>query len=285
MAPLMMLDGKPLSSMSKHVPPTQVTVAYAVFLLIAMIIYHMVAEGEFSAILTMSVMLQCLAIGLLVMQMMSSGSAAGISVKALILDALAFACRLSSTTWLNGYLPADITGDYIFQFFDIASLVLTLWLVHRVLTVNVETYNESDDSLPIAPLFLGALVLAVIFHGDLDARPLFDILWMTGLFTGTVAVLPQLWLITRKGGCVEALTSHSVAVMAVSRMLSGIFMWYARHDITCSPWIEGFNHAPWAILGSHALHLLLLGDFAYYYAKAVATQGLACCIDPVSDWV
>ena len=25
----------------------------------------------------------------------------------------------------------------------------------------------------------------------------------------------------------------------------GIFMWHARFDITCEPWVEGYNHAIW----------------------------------------
>lgn len=272
--------------MIKHAPSSHVSLAYGLFLVGGVTIYSMIANGEFSAILTMSALFQCLAIALLVMQVLFKGSAAGISARALGLDALAFACRLSSTTWLNGYLPADITGDWIYQFIDICSLGLTLWLLHHVFVVKHQTYNDLDDNLPIGPMVLGALVLAMLLHADLDARPLFDIMWMTGLFIGTVAVLPQLWLIARNGGSVDALTSHYVAMMAVSRILSGFFMWHARGDITCTPWIEGFNHAPWAILGSHSLHLLLLADFAYYYLKAVATQGLACNLEPdASMWV
>merc|ERR1719266_1691099 len=123
---------------------------------------------------------------------------------------------------------------------------------------------------------LGCFVLAALFHADMNARPLFDALWMAGLFVSVVAVLPQLWLIAQTGGHVEALTSHYIAAMAVSRILSGTFMWHARFDITCDPWVEGFNHAIWVILSAHFLHVLLLGDFAYYYVKAVLKGGLDC---------
>merc|ERR1740120_495784 len=86
-------------------------------------------------------------------------------------------------------------------------------------------------------------------------------------------------MVARTGGVVDALTSHYIAVMAVSRVLSGTFMWHARFDVTCAPWIEGVNHAIWAILLAHAVHLLLLGDFAFYYVRAICAQGLACKID------
>jgi hypothetical protein len=245
----------------------------------AFAVHHFVANGEFSSILTLAVMSQCLAIALLGIQMLSSGSAAGVSARALGLEAISLSCRLSSTTWLNGYLPVDASGDFIYQLVDVFSLLMVLGLLHYVLVTQSRTYQADADSLPAVPAVLGAFVLAAILHADMNSRPLFDMLWMAGLFVGVFSVLPQLWLIARTNGVVEACTSHYIAMMAVSRVLSGLFMWHARFDVTCAPWIEGVNHAIWAILAAHAVHLLLLGDFAYYYVKAVCAQGLACKLD------
>lgn len=260
-------------------PPAQITAAYALFLGLALSVYHFVADGQFSAIMTLSVIFQCLAMVLLALQSLSTGSAAGISAKSLMLEALALCCRLSSTTWLNGYLPVDASGDHIFQAVDFCTLAICLGMLHRVLVVQRATYEEEDDTLPIVPMALACFILAGLLHADMNNRPLFDALWMAGLFIGIVAVLPQLWLISRTSGRIEALTSHCIATMAVSRALSGCFMWHARMDITCQPWIEGINHAVWAILAAHLLHLILLGDFAYFYAKGIAQQGLACTLE------
>jgi len=258
------------SSVVQKPPPTQVTVAYTFFLLAIYGTYHW--ERRFSSIMTMSVMFQCLAVVLLGLQSLSSNSASGISARALVLEALSLGLRLSSTLWLDGYLPTDKSGDFLFQAVDVCSLVIVLWLLHRVLVVQSHTYQASEDSFPIAPIVLGSLVLAMIFHGDMDARPLFDTLWMAGLFVGVAQVLPQLWLIARQGS-VDALTGHYVAALAVSRLLSGAFMWYGRAYITSQPWVDGINHAPWVILGAHACHLVLLADFGYYYAKAMMKYG------------
>jgi hypothetical protein len=252
----------------------QVTVAYGFFALSAIAVWHLVADGAFSAILTLSVMIQCLALVLLAMQLISTGSANGISAQALILDALALCCRLSSTLWLNGYLPVDASGDHIFQIIDLTSLGIVIWLIYQVMVVRHKSYQVEQDSLPTTPMTVAAFLMAAMLHGNMNGRPIFDTLWMAGLFVSVIAVLPQLWLITRTGGKVEALTSHYIAAMAASRALSGIFMWHAREDITCIAWVTGFNHAIWAILGAHFLHLILLGDFGYYYIKAVATKGL-----------
>lgn len=259
---------------SSKLPPTEILAAYTLFILLGGAVWHLVADGEFSSILTMSVLLQCLAAVLLGLQMLSSGSAAGLSARALTLDAVALVCRLSSTLWLNGYLPVDASGDYIFQAIDLASLAILSWLLYRIFFVCRRSYQEEEDCLPIIPMIAGAFVLAFILHGNMNGRPLFDSLWMAGLFLNTIAVLPQLWLITRSGSNVEALTSHYIAAMAAGRALSGVFMWHARGDITCAPWFGEFNHAIWAILGAHVLHMLLLGDFGYYYVKSILSYGL-----------
>jgi len=264
---------------ASEMPSSPLVCAYGLFLLSAGAVWHLIADGAFSSILTLSVMLQCLAVALLCLQVMATGSAAGISARALMLDAFGLCCRLSSTLWLNGYLPVDASGDYAFQLIDICSLALLLWLLHQVLVVKKHTYQAEADSLPVGPMIVGALILAVLLHGNMNGRPIFDAIWMAGLFINTIAVLPQLWLVTKTGGRVEALTSHHIAAMAVSRALSGIFMWHARFDITCVPWAFGINHAIWAILGAHLLHMILLGDFGYYYIKAVVAGGLNTVVE------
>jgi len=265
--------------MAKNTPPMPVMAAYAVFGALGLAVFHFIGNGEFSAIMTISVMVQCLAVCLLALQVILTGSAAGVSVRALGLDALAFALRLSSTTWLNGYLPVDASGDHVYQAIDICSLVIVLWLIYHCTTSCCKSYQQEADTFPVMPVICGVLVLSTLLHADMNDRPIFDTTWMAGLLMGVVAVLPQLWLVNLAGGRMEALTSHYIAMMAASRLLSGLFMWHAREDITCAFWVEGFNHSIWTILGAHAIHLFLLGDFVYFYLKALAKQGLNCQLD------
>ncbi|CAJ1440269.1 unnamed protein product [Effrenium voratum] len=272
-----------LAVAAKKSPPNKVMVAYGLFFGAALAVYHFVANGEFSAILTLAVIFQCLGFALLCVQVLLTGSAAGISARALALDAWALCFRLSSTLWLHGYLPVDASGDFVFQAVDVISLVLVFWLLHSLLFEKKHTYQEEQDTFPTTPVVLGCLLLAGLFHADMNARPVFDTLWMAGLFISALAVLPQLWFISKTGGKVEPLTSHYIAAMALSRALSGIFMWHARFDITCDPWVVGYNHAIWVILGAHLLHLLLLGDFGYYYIKAIMKQGLNAQLDLIQD--
>lgn len=272
-----MLSAYCLDGVAEKAPPTQVLTAYGLFVIAIISVYLLVANGEFSSILTLSVMAQCLSYVLLGMQVVIRGNTAGVSGRSLRLDALSLVCRLASTTWLNGYLPVDASGDHIYQAVEVGTLLIAVWLIGQVRKERADSREASLDSLPVHWLSLGCLVLAALFHADMNSRPVFDTLWMLSVFLGSIAVLPQLWLISQLAGKVEAFTCHRMAAMAVSRLLSGVFMWHARGDITCSPWVEGFNHAVWAILGAHLLHFLLLGDFAYYYLKAVLAHGFSSC--------
>jgi len=262
-----------------------VVFVYAAFVTAALFTYHWFAEGEFSAVLTLSAVFQCLAFSLLGVHALSTGGVQGISAKSLQLEAFALVCRLSSTTWLLGYLPNDPSGDHLYQIFDALSLAMVLWLLHRVLNVQSKTYEADHDTLPVAPFALGSLVLAALLHADLDERPIFDTLWMCGLFVGAVSVVPQLWLFTRSGAKISAMTSHFVAVMAVSRMLSGTYMWHAHEEITCTPWFGDFNHSGYAVLAAHAVHLVLLGDFGYFYVKNLATRGMSAPLEIPDSWM
>ena len=116
------------SSATQKAPPTHVIVVYTVVLLSMYGVYHSIAGRAFSVVMTFSVMSQCLAVVLLGLQSLSSNSASGISAQALVLEAFSLALRLSSTVWLDGYLPVDKTGDFLFQAVDVCSLVVVIWL-------------------------------------------------------------------------------------------------------------------------------------------------------------
>lgn len=272
------VSGKALDASAKveklcNVPP-QVICAYATFGVVGFTVFHLVAEREPSSTLTLSALAQCLGISLLWIQIQSGKSAAGISAKALILDALAICFRLSSTLFLDGYLPNSRDGDYMYQAFDVCSVLMLLFLLRLVFKTHANTYQASEDTFPIGPTLLGCFFFAALLHGDMDDNPIFDTFWMTGLFTSVVAVLPQFWLLMQAGGKAGPLTSHYIGAMALSRFLSGCFAFMAWEHLTCEAYIGSFQHSRYAILGVHILHSLILCDFAWKYVRSMAKQGI-----------
>jgi hypothetical protein len=262
----------------KKTLPTPVIMAYLLFGGFAVSVYHFVANGEYSSILTISVITQALGFTFLCVQVLRNKSARGISLGALILDGLSVALRIPAT-WTEAYIPVDETGDYIFQSVDLFAVFAVLFLIYQVLVVHPNSYQAAEDAFTVGRIFLGCLLLAAIFHPNAAGNVLFDILWMTGLFCGVAAVLPTFWLIQRNGGWAEGPTTHYIAAVAVSRALSGLFMWEAWSDVTCDKWHESFNHGIIFVLGAHAVQLLLLSDFACCYVKAALQKG--CTFDAI----
>jgi len=252
---------------------------YLAFLSVAAYVYHVIAEQAFSSVLTLSAIFQCLAFSLLGVQIINSGSVAGISAKSLCLDVFALVSRLIATVFEVSYVPFDKTGDWMYQAIDGLSLAMLLWVLYRVCIVQRATYEADEDSFPAMPLALGSLMLAAVFHGNLNEDHFYDTMWMCGVFASAISVLPQLWMITHRGGKCAALTSHFVAVMALARVLSGAYMWHAYPEIEADPFFGNVKYAGYAVIVAHVVHLLLLGDFAFYYVKNVAEAGLSADLD------
>jgi hypothetical protein len=272
------MDSKVVSKGSEK-SQSGLMLVYVAFLTAAGYVYHVIAGQEFSSLLTLSAVFQCLAFSLLGVQIIGKDSAAGISAKSLGLDAFALASRLSSTLFFDGYLPSDQTGDWIYQAFDCVSLAMVLWVLYRVFSATRTTYEADEDAFPAMPLAVAVLVLAAVFHGNFDESPIFDTLWMCGVFASAVSVLPQLWMMTHSRGKASALTSHFVAVMALARVVSGAYMWHAYPEIEAEPLFGNVTYAGYAVIVAHAVHMLLLGDFAYYYVKNVAKAGFSADLD------
>merc|ERR1719478_15475 len=273
-------------SSSKTFSSTSITTmcAYTGALMIAWCVYDFVAGRRWTSILTLSAVAHCFGLTLLCVQLLTTRSAAGISVRALMLDGVAVSLRLSSTLLYHGYLPNDKSGDYAYQCVDLLSLGLLVFLLNSVLVSKRSTYQANEDDMSIAPLVVGSLILAALLHGDMDDNPIFDTAWLAGLFVSVTAVLPQYWMISKTSGHVHVLTAHHIAASAVDRMLSGAFMWYVRKYITCMPWVGDFEHTIYAILLAHVVHLVLLSDFAYYYFKALVSQNGSARVLPMGSF-
>jgi len=248
--------------------------SYVVFFLIATTMYHALSAG-FSSTLTLSAGLQCLGFILLAMKVHCQRTTVGISGRMLIMYALTLCFRLSSTLHLNGYLPVDKTGDHLYQIIELCSLALTCYLMRCVFVTHRMSNQEETDSFPVTvqSMLMGCFILAVVVHPNLDRFPLFDILWTTGCYLETLSMIPQLWMLSKMGNDVDALTSHSVVLSALSRVFSLIF-WY-RGFAELRPADGGFNFAGWGVMGAHIVQLLLSCDFVFLYVRSLSKSRMA----------
>jgi len=240
--------------------------AYGFFFVAVVVIMHKFTDGDFSVVLTMSSVVQCLGFFLLSQKVKYQGTVAGLSSRTLEMYVIFFLFRLGSTLFKNGYLPIDRSGDYIYQLGDIGALIIVLNLLYSIHKRHKDTYQSEHDTLQVFSAIPACILFSVFVHGDLNNSPFFDTIWTVSLWLDTITMLPQLWMLTKLGGQVESLTSHFVAALIVSRCLSFAFWLYGHKEI--APQDGSPNVAGYAIITAHSLQLLLCADFMYHYLKA-----------------
>jgi len=264
---------------------------YVAFMMSVGVVLRHFSDRDFSTVLTLGAGLQCLGFFLLLQKVKQQRSVAGISSKMLEMYVLVLLFRLSSTLIKQGYLPVDRSGDYVYQMADIMSLCLVfqlLWCIHKTHKV---TFQADHDSLEIWRAVPVAIVLATFMHGNLNKSAFFDTTWTLGMYLDTIAMLPQYWMLVKKGGEVEALTSHFVALLVLSRACSFAFWYYGYKELAPRKNknagminnATGLNIAGWMIVACHSAQLLMSADFMYHYVasamskiKMVLPAGQAC---------
>merc|ERR1719353_2315328 len=145
-------------------------------------VFQQIADQEFSSVLTMSVLSQCLAFILIALQINNAKSVAGISGKTMILQALSLCFRLSSTLFLDGYLPLDKTGDMMYQMVDVCSLMMVLHILQCIYKSHNATYERDADTMDVKNMVIGCVALAVVVHPDLND---WDVLTLPGRYRST----------------------------------------------------------------------------------------------------
>merc|ERR1719253_1811738 len=114
----------------------------------ALLIWHWFSSKDFSAVCTFASLTQTFAFYMLLHRMCVSRSAAGLSSKTLQVYVLAFCFRLSATMMVDGYLPSDKSGDWVYQAADVASVLVLLqllWCTHKRFAT---TYQAELDTFP-----------------------------------------------------------------------------------------------------------------------------------------
>jgi len=240
------------------------TLLYIVFAFGWLCVWTKCSDKDFSAILTASSVVQLLGFMLLTVKVRATKSVAGISSKTLEMYALFFLTRLASTTVKSGYIPVDRSGRSVYQLLDLGSFFVVMQLLYCSHKTFKWTYQGDHDTMQIVPLIPPCVLLGYFVHADLNRSWFYDTVWAVSTNIDTLAMLPQLWMMSKIGGEVNGCTAHFTVCIVVSRCLSLAFWATAYADLAD----DGAHLAAKMILLNNVVQLLLAGDFVYYYAKA-----------------
>jgi len=153
------------------------------------------------------------------------------------------------------------------------SLACCLGVIYLMLFKFRGSYEFDLDSVKAYYLVPIPFVLALLVHPGLNNHYLSDCSWTFAQYLEAIAMFPQLYLFQKKGGEIEAFTSHFVASEAISKALNFIFWVYSFHELndyhsknnwTLLPSLVGYF-----VIFAQVLQIILMADFFYHYVKSL----------------
>ncbi|KAK9509746.1 hypothetical protein O3M35_006992 [Rhynocoris fuscipes] len=157
-----------------------------------------------------------LAVIILLLKIWKTRSCAGISGRSQILFAIVFTAR---------YL--DLVTTYISAYNTIMKIVFLVGSYGTIYLMFIKfkaTYDHNHDTFRIEFLILPCIILALLINHDFS---LLEIIWTFSIYLESVAILPQLFMVSKTGEA-ESITSHYLFALGSYRGLY-LFNWIYRY--------------------------------------------------------
>lgn len=189
-----------------------------------------------------------LAIIILLLKIWKTRSCAGISGKSQILFAIVYTTRYLDlfTTFISAY-------NTFMKIVFIATSLATVFLMYVKFKA---TYDHNHDTFRIEFLVLPAFVLALLINHELS---FVEVLWTFSIYLESVAILPQLFLVSKTGEA-ESITSHYLFALGSYRGLY-LFNWVYRYYAE--------DHYDLIAIVAGLVQTVLYCDFFYLYITKV----------------
>ncbi|XP_076163732.1 ER lumen protein-retaining receptor [Ptiloglossa arizonensis] len=189
-----------------------------------------------------------LAIIILLLKIWKTRSCAGISGKSQILFAIVYTMRYLDlvTTYISAY-------NTLMKIFFIATSYAIVFLMYVKFKA---TYDHNHDTFRIEFLILPTLMLALLINHEFA---IVEILWTFSIYLESIAILPQLFLVSKTGEA-ESITSHYLFALGSYRglyLLNWVYRYYAQ------------DHYDLIVIVSGLVQTVLYCDFFYLYITKV----------------
>ncbi|KOX77419.1 ER lumen protein retaining receptor [Melipona quadrifasciata] len=189
-----------------------------------------------------------LAIIILLLKIWKTRSCAGISGKSQILFAIVYTTRYLDlvTTYVSAYNT----------FMKIVFIVTSYVTVFLMYVKFKATYDHNHDTFRIEFLILPTSVLALVINNEFTV---IEVLWTFSIYLESVAILPQLFLVSKTGEA-ESITSHYLFALGSYRglyLLNWVYRYYAE------------SHADLIAIFAGLVQTILYCDFFYLYITKV----------------
>ncbi|KAF6769037.1 hypothetical protein AHF37_12781 [Paragonimus kellicotti] len=188
------------------------------------------------------------AIIILLLKIWKTRSCSGLSGRSQIAFALVFTTRYLDlfTTFVSLY---NSCAKIIF----IVTSYATVYLMYKKFRA---TYDSNHDTFRLEFLLIPCAILALLVN---ERFTLLEVLWAFSIYLESVAILPQLFLISKTAEA-ETITSHYLFALGSYRALY-ILNWVYRYFVE--------NHLDMIAVVAGIVQTLLYCDFFYLYVTRV----------------
>lgn len=188
------------------------------------------------------------AIIILLLKIWKTRSCSGISGKSQILFTIVYISRYLDL--LTNFV--SIYNSFMKVVF-IASSVATVYLIYIKFKA---TYDRNHDTFRIEFLLAPSILLALLIRHEFTVM---EVLWTFSIYLEAVAILPQLFLVSKTGEA-ETITSHYLFALGSYRALY-LLNWIWRY------YFESF--VDWIAIVAGIVQTVLYCDFFYLYITRV----------------
>ena len=245
---------------------------WGILISIVILVFFLISSKDFSFMLVLSSLTQMFAFLIVLLKVYTFKNCSGLSMNTLICYLLIFIGRLTSTLSHSAYLPSDSSGDWFYQFTEIASFLLILFIIFLMKKTYKETTDVILDKIQFFYFAVPCLLIAFLIHPTLNENLLTDTFWTFAMYLQTFAIYPQINLFVNKKGQIESYTSHYVALCGLSTLFSLIFWFDTYDELNCMfdvkfPFLA--EYAGYIVIIAQILQLIIMGDFYYLYFKSL----------------
>lgn len=243
------------------------------FVIFTLLVYIFISSKTFSFFLVLSVLSQFFSFFIVTYKVWLYQNSSGLSLNTMKCYLIIIISRLSSTMFYYGYLPSDDAGDWFYQLCEVLTVIFIVIIILFITKLFKETSEtENEDQIDYKYLLLPAFILALLVHTGLNRNFFTDVAWSFSMYLESVSIYPQLFLFQKKGGQIESHTSHYVSLQGLSRLFSLIFWWYTYSELNSEmddSYSAFHSYTGYFIIGSQIIQIIIMGDFYYYYIKAI----------------
>ncbi|AMD20428.1 HDL316Cp [Eremothecium sinecaudum] len=181
----------------------------------------------------------------------------GISLKTLVLYSIVFITR-----YIDLFYKFHSLYNTLMKIVFIATSIYVVFIIKQSKRTNPIAYQNMimRDSFKIRFILLFSAVMALCFHRKFTVQ---ELLWSFSVWLESVAILPQLFMLT-KAGRADTLTTHYIFALGLYRTMyipNWIWRYYAEKRYDRLSIVTG------------VIQTLIYSDFFYIYYKKVLREG------------